>query len=82
MAVKKFAISVPEDVMKDVDRAARSFGVTRSRFIADVLKKVADARRNAEITRRVSELFEDPEIAAEQSRTAADSLRPAPGTEW
>lgn len=83
VAVKKFALSVPEDVMKQVDRAAKRFGVTRSRFIADVLRKIANAGMDAEITRRVDELFADPEIAGEQSRTAA-SLSPSPGngTEW
>ena len=52
MAVKKFALSVPEDVMKEVDRAAKRFGVTRSRFISGVLRRVSDARSDEEITRR------------------------------
>ena len=83
MAVKKFALSVPEDVMKHVDRAAKRFGVTRSRFIADVLRKIANAAKDGEITRRVDELFADRELLAEQSRTAdAFSRAPGNGTEW
>ncbi|HVY62900.1 MAG TPA: hypothetical protein VHF22_14680 [Planctomycetota bacterium] len=84
MAAKKFAISVPEDVMRQVDRAARGLGVTRSRYIVGVLRRVARARSDAEITRRVDELFADPEVAREQAETAA-ALRTRgsrAGTEW
>lgn len=84
MAAKKFAISVPEDVMRHVDRAATRRGVTRSRFIADMLARVARARTDAEISRRVDALFSDPEVAREQARTAHAFRGAAPraGTEW
>ena len=84
MAVKKFAISVPEEVMTQVDLAARSRGLTRSRFISDVLRKVARARSDAEIRRRVNQLFADPELTAEQKETARSfgDVASATGTEW
>ncbi len=84
MAARKFAISVPEEVMREVDRAARGLGVTRSRFISGVLRRVARARSDSEITRRVDELFADPEIAREQSETARAlrSRASRAGTEW
>ena len=84
MAAKKFAISIPEPVMTQVDRAARDRGLTRSRFIAEVLAAVASARSDAEVSRRVDRLFLDPEIAREQQGTAAAYARSAPrrGTEW
>ena len=41
MPVRKFAISVPVEVMVEVDQAAQRRGVTRSRFIAEVLGRVA-----------------------------------------
>jgi metal-responsive CopG/Arc/MetJ family transcriptional regulator len=69
-AAKKFAISVPPDVMRQVDRAARARGWTRSRFIASVLRVAAQKLTDAEIARAVDELFSDPELAAEQSETA------------
>ena len=74
MSAKKFAISVPEEVMDQVDRAARGRGVTRSRFISDVLRRVAHARRDAEVTRRIDELFADPKLQKEQKGTADDLL--------
>jgi metal-responsive CopG/Arc/MetJ family transcriptional regulator len=84
MAVKKFAISVPEDVMDEVTEAATRQGVSRSYYIVQVLRRVASARKDAEISRRINALFEDPEVAAEQAKTARAFRRCTPdrGTEW
>ena len=84
MAAKKFAISVPEDVMRQVDRAAADRGVTRSRFIADVLRRAAQARGDAEITRQLDHLFADPSVTKEQLETARafQPARPSLGTRW
>jgi hypothetical protein len=70
VAVRKFAISVPEDVMAQIDEAAERRGITRSRFITDVLRKVARARTDAEVTRRLDEVFAAPDVAAEQRSTS------------
>lgn len=70
MPAKKIAISVPEEVLAAVDRAAARRSVTRSRFISDVLRRVAAARSDAEVRRCVNELFSDPEIAGEQREAA------------
>ncbi|MSP59194.1 MAG: hypothetical protein EXR72_02445 [Myxococcales bacterium] len=84
MAVRKFAISVPEEVMKEVDRAAAGLRTTRSGFVADVLRRVARARSDREITRRVNQLFADPDVAGEQRATAAAFRKKVPreGWEW
>ena len=84
MSVRKFAISVPEEVMDQVDRTAAQWGVTRSRFISEVLRRVARVRSDAEITRRLDEIFGDCEVAQEQkvmNRSLLDARRDA-GTEW
>jgi metal-responsive CopG/Arc/MetJ family transcriptional regulator len=84
MSVKKFAISISEEVMDLVDRAAAERGVTRSRFITNVLHKVARARRDAEITRQINQLFLDPELEQEQRETATAFLAAGSkgGTKW
>ena len=84
MGAKKFAISVPAEVMDQVDRAAARRGVTRSRFISDVLRRVADTQRDVEITRRIDEVLSDPQLAEEQRQTARDfgAARSQAGTEW
>ena len=84
MAARKFAISVPEDVMRQVDRAAKRRRMTRSGFISRVLARVARARTDAEISERVNAFFSDPEVAREQRETARAFRRAAPtaGAEW
>ncbi len=84
MVARKFSISVPESVMRHVDRAARRRGMTRSGFVSHVLARVAEALADAEISRRVDTLFADPEIAREQRRTARTLRRraPAAGIGW
>jgi len=74
MSVHKFAISIPEDVMQQIDEAAELRGVTRSRFISDVLRKVARAKSDAEITRRLDAVFSAPDVAREQRRTSRELL--------
>jgi hypothetical protein len=47
------AISVPEDVLAQVDAAAAERGENRSRFITQMLVLVARVRTDREISRRV-----------------------------
>ena len=80
MGTTKIAITVPEEVLIEVDRAARERGESRSGFISRLLRAAMRARRDAEITKRLDELFADPEMAAEQTRVAAELDRA--GTDW
>jgi metal-responsive CopG/Arc/MetJ family transcriptional regulator len=75
VAVRKIAISVPEDVLAQVDAAAAERGENRSRFITQMLRLVAQARNDREISRRVDAVFADPEVATEQVKTARAGAR-------
>lgn len=84
MPAKKFAISIPEQVMREVDCAAAARGITRSRFIAQLLERAARARSDAEITAQLDRVFSDERNAAEQ-RSVARAYRSAAsrrGAEW
>jgi len=70
MARRKTAIAVPEEILDEVDRAARARGESRSAFISRVLRLAMRARRDAEITRRLDALFADEPLAEEQRREA------------
>jgi metal-responsive CopG/Arc/MetJ family transcriptional regulator len=70
MAYRKTAIAVPEEVLEEVDRAARERGESRSRFISRVLRLAVRARRDAEVTRRLDALFADESVHEEQRREA------------
>jgi metal-responsive CopG/Arc/MetJ family transcriptional regulator len=82
MPAVKFAISMPRETMSQVDRAAKRLGMTRSRYIATVLARVARRERDAAISRRVDEVLAGLE---EQDVDAAARLLAArrdEGTEW
>jgi metal-responsive CopG/Arc/MetJ family transcriptional regulator len=80
MALRKTAIAVPDELLAAVDRAARERHETRNRFVTRVLEQAVRARRDAEITRRLNELFASPAIAAEQRDDAVEL--DAVGTDW
>lgn len=82
MAVRKIAISVPEDVMEVVDRAAARRHTTRSAYISEILRRVASARTDAEITRRIDAVFSDRDVARAQVETAAAFATAEPGAGW
>jgi metal-responsive CopG/Arc/MetJ family transcriptional regulator len=72
MALRKTAIAVPDDLLAAVDRMARERHESRNRFVTCVLRHAVQARRDAEITRRLNELFATPELAQRQIREASD----------
>ena len=80
MPLRKTAIAVPNDLLAAVDRAARQRHESRNRFVTRVLEYAVRARRDAEITRRLNELFSAPEFADQQSRAASEL--DAMGTPW
>jgi hypothetical protein len=80
MAHRKTAIAMPETLLADVDRAATERGESRSAYIARVLTVAVRARRDAEITRKLDELFADERTKGAQ-RSDAAALDSA-GTDW
>jgi metal-responsive CopG/Arc/MetJ family transcriptional regulator len=80
MATARIAVTVPKEVLEAVDTAARERGESRSGFISRVLRTAMRARSDAELTRRLDEIFADPAVAAEQLRVADEM--DAAGTDW
>lgn len=80
MPLRKTAIAIPEDLLSAVDRAAQSRGETRNRFVTRVLQEAVRSRRDADITKRLNDLFSDVELAQEQAHTASEL--DAAGTDW
>jgi metal-responsive CopG/Arc/MetJ family transcriptional regulator len=80
MALRKTAIAVPVDLLAAVDRAARERHESRNRFVTRVLRHAVRARRDADIARRLNELFATPDLAQQHSREASelDDI----GTDW
>ena len=80
MALRKTAIAVPAELLAAVDRAARERRETRNRFVTRVLEHAVRARRDAEITRRLNELFASAQVAKKQREETAEL--DAAGTDW
>jgi metal-responsive CopG/Arc/MetJ family transcriptional regulator len=80
MPLHKTAVTIPEDLLAEVDRAAQTRGESRSRYITRVLRAAVRARRDTDITRRLNELFAAEHVRDEQRRTADDPGRA--GTDW
>ena len=80
MPLRKTAIAVPDDLLAAVDRVARSRRESRNRFVTRVLEQAVRARRDADITRRLNDLFAAPEVAERQSREASELDRL--GSDW
>lgn len=80
MPLRKTAIAAPDDLLAAVDRVARARGESRNRFVTRVLQHAVRARRDAEITQRLNELFTVPEIARRQARGASELDRI--GSDW
>ena len=80
MRPRKIEIAVPAELLLEVDRAAQMRGESRDRFITRILQEYVYARRDFEVTRRLDELFAEPELARQQMRGAAEL--DAVGTDW
>jgi hypothetical protein len=82
MVAAKFAISMPPETMRLVDRAAKRLGMTRSRYIAVVLARIAQRERDASISAKVDQVLAE---LGEQDRDSLRHLqasRREEGTEW
>ena len=64
MVMRKTAVAIPEELLAQVDAAARARGESRSRYIKRLLRLSVQARRDAEVTRRLNELFAAHSLAA------------------
>jgi Arc/MetJ-type ribon-helix-helix transcriptional regulator len=80
MVMRKTAVAIPEELLAEVDAAAEARGESRSRYITRLLRLSVQARRDAEITRRLNELFAG-EDSREELRGSARALGSV-GVDW
>ncbi len=80
MPLRKTAIALPPELLMELDRMARIRRESRNRFITQLLEEAVRVRRDAEVTRRLDQLFADPELRREQVRGAV--ALDVVGTDW
>jgi metal-responsive CopG/Arc/MetJ family transcriptional regulator len=84
MNTQKVAITMPEDLIKDIDLISKNKGLSRSRYIASALgAKVADEKRGL-LKEAYDRVFSDEEIQKEQIDTAKwfEGVGSEGGQEW
>ena len=84
MNTKKVAITMPEDLLKDIDLISKTKGLSRSRYIAAALgEKVADAKKRF-LKEAYDRVFSDEEIQKEQIDVAKwfEGVGSEGGQEW
>jgi metal-responsive CopG/Arc/MetJ family transcriptional regulator len=69
---KKIAITAPNDLVMTIDLLSLEQGVSRSKFIIDILKEKIRMDQNDKIKAAYDRVFSDESIAAEQLATARD----------
>jgi metal-responsive CopG/Arc/MetJ family transcriptional regulator len=72
MPVRKTAVAIPEELLREVDRAAKERGESRSRYVSRILRAAVRARRDAEVTRRLNALFANETVRTEQARAVRE----------
>ena len=80
MPLRKTAIAITDGLLSAVDQAAAARKESRNQFVTRVLELAVRARRDAEITKRLNELFQQPAVVSEQQNGASDL--DAAGTTW
>ena len=78
MPTRKVALTIPDHVLSRLDRWARKFGQSRSRFVADQMDQVVSALEEDEITARYDAAYAKPDTLTENTGLAEDLLRLTP----
>jgi len=78
----RISISIPESLVRRIDRRAHTAGVNRSRLIARGLEAVLRAEERKRISETFDAVFADPGLRREQAMDAAlfDSVELDEGT--
>lgn len=78
----KTAISIPDPVFREAERAARRLKVSRSELYRLALEAFLSGQRDAEVTASYDEAFAEKETVAERSFRKRAGRRSLRGAEW
>ena len=84
MNTSKVAITIPKDIIAVIDVLSRKTGLSRSRYISNVLReKVAEEEKNA-LKAKYNEIFSDESIQKEQLEMSKwfEGIDVGEGQEW
>ena len=84
MHTQKVAVTIPKDLITMIDDISKKRGLSRSRFISNVLKEQLTLEKNRDIKAAYDQVFSDEAIKNEQLGCARwfEGLGTEEGQEW
>ena len=84
MTIVKIAISMPEELVKEVDAVRKEEDISRSGYITRLVRKAVRVERKEKLKAAYDRVFSDSEIVKEQRETALlfDNSGEEKGQEW
>ena len=70
---KKVAMTIPEDLLGEIDEMSRRRGISRSRLISELLREKLVDEQNHSLRSAYDEIFSDETIRREQAMATASS---------
>ena len=70
MNTQKVAITIPNDIIAIIDKISKKTGVSRSKYISEVLRDKIKEEQGKKLTSAYNDVFADESIKKEQLETA------------
>ena len=70
MNTQKVAITIPNDIITVIDKISKKSGVSRSKYISEVLRDKIKEENEKKLTSAYNDVFSDESIQKEQLETA------------
>ncbi|MEA3467439.1 MAG: hypothetical protein U9R57_04355 [Thermodesulfobacteriota bacterium] len=84
MTTVKVAITMPKELVQEVDAARKTEPISRSGYITRLVQKAIRVEKQARLKAAYDKIFSDPEIVEEQKNSTAlfDNTGNDKGQEW
>ena len=71
----KTAVSLPERLYKDAEKAAKSMGIPRSQLFAKALEEYISHHKRDNVTEKLNEIYKNANIESNIEETSLESIR-------
>jgi len=71
----KTAVSLPERLYKDAEKAAKSMGIPRSQLFAKALEEYISHHKRDKVTDKLNEIYKNSNIESNIEETNLESIR-------
>ena len=71
----KTAVSLPERLYKDAEKAAKSMGIPRSQLFAKALEEYISHHKRDKVTEKLNEIYKNSNIESNIEETGLESIR-------